>query len=142
MILGWPSQILHVATEGAGGDGAQPIRMIEKAEIFFNLNVTHIMPVADVWGRDFFEQPGHFALRWNLFVAAASFDAETDISGGGVGCDRLQTFLDPAQRHSSMFFPPSHGSDFFANVRRENNSPFSAKAINSSVIAFIATDPR
>ena len=57
MILGWPSQILHVATEGAGGDGAQPIRMIEKAEIFFNLNVTHIMPVADVWGRDFFEQP-------------------------------------------------------------------------------------
>ena len=116
MILGWPSHILHVATEGPCGNGVQPIGMIEKAEIFFNLNVTHIMPVTDVWGRDFLEQPGYFALRWDFFIAATGFDAEADISGGSVRRDRLQTFLNPAQRHSSASFPLSDSGDFFANV--------------------------
>ena len=116
MVPRRPFHILHMATESSRGDRAQPVRVIEKAKVFFNLNVTHIMPVTDVWRRDLFELLGYFALRRNLLVAAARFDAESNISCRSMCHNRLQRFLDPAQRYSGTFFPLPHGRDFFANI--------------------------
>src|SRR5438105_605896 len=116
MILGWPFHIVDMTTEGSTGDHAQPIRMVEKPEIFFNLNMTHIVPVADMWRGDLFEQSKHFALRRNLLITAASFDAEPNISCSSMRDDRWQRFLDPVQRSDGPFFSLSHRCDFFANI--------------------------
>jgi hypothetical protein len=48
MILGRPNAILDVTAERARTDLTKPFRMIEKGEVFFDLDVTEVVPVTDL----------------------------------------------------------------------------------------------
>jgi len=53
MILSWPLHVLHVTADRTGSYRSKPFDMIEKSKIFLNLDMTHIMPVADVGSAEF-----------------------------------------------------------------------------------------
>ena len=75
MILRGPDAILQVAAKSARADFLQPLRVIEKPEIFFDLNVPHVVPVTDVRRIQFVEQRRQFAFAGNFFITTASLHA-------------------------------------------------------------------
>src|SRR5438270_3078610 len=48
MILRRPNAILHVTAKRARTDLAQPLGMIEKRDVLLDLDVTEVVPVADL----------------------------------------------------------------------------------------------
>ena len=117
--------------------------MIEKIQIFLNLDMSHVVPIADVRRGDFIEQLRDFAFRRNLFVAATPLDSETGIFSPPPVQRSAGAFLHPGEmrrcRHSRAFALAS----IFSNIYlRESNPPFCASAINSSVIGFIGVEPQ
>src|SRR3979490_2688250 len=84
MILRRPFAILHVATDRARPDGAKPFGVIEEAEIFFDLDVAHIVPVSELRRVHFIEERRQLPFAWDFFVAAPAFHAEPDIFLRGV----------------------------------------------------------
>ena len=93
MILRRPDAILHMTAKRARPDRAQPFLVIDEAEVFLDLDVPHVVPVADLRRVQFVEQRRQFALARDFFVTAPAFDAEPDVFRGGVFHDRLQAFL-------------------------------------------------
>ena len=84
VVVTRPCGIMKVATDEPRGDGFHPFYVIKKPEVMFDLNMTEVMPVADMGKVKFVEDVDHFVLAGNFFKAMPTFDAEVDIFVGGV----------------------------------------------------------
>jgi len=58
--------------------------MVDKAEVFLDLKMAEVVPVADVRRVNLVEERGNFALARNFFIGTAAFDSEPDIFRRGV----------------------------------------------------------
>src|SRR5690349_14109783 len=116
MVLRRPNAILNVTTESSGTDLAQPISVIEKREIFFDLNVSEVVPVTNLGRVEFIQQRGKLPFARNFFVTAAAFDSEFYFFARRV--------LDHAFQTTSYLFDIRRGggfarldrANFFANI--------------------------
>src|SRR4029077_16987537 len=108
MILRGPYTILHVTAQRARSDRAQPFFVIDEAEVFLDLDVTDVMPVADLRRVELVQHLREFALARNFFVAAAAFDAEPDLIRRSMLDYWFEAFLHVFQVTRRGRFPPGH----------------------------------
>ena len=130
MILRRPYTILHVTTQRARSDSAQPFFVIDEAEVFLDLDVTDVMPVADLRRVELVKQRREFALARNFFVAASAFDSEPDLFRRS-----MLNYRFAASRLATA-------STFRRTYSRENISPVFASAMSGSVTGLIGMWPR
>jgi hypothetical protein len=93
VIAGGPFDIMEVAADEAGLHASEPIAMVEEVEVGLELDVTEVVPIADVGGFDFVHELGEFTFGGDIFEAAATFDAQVDFFTFGVFDDGLKRFL-------------------------------------------------
>ena len=88
-----PDAVLHVAAERAGTDRPQPLGMIEKCKVFFDLDVPEIMPVTDLRRIHFIEQRREFTLGWDFFISSPALDSQPDVLQSGTLNDAAQAIF-------------------------------------------------
>ena len=116
MILGRPDAILHVTTKRPRPDRLQPLGMIEKGEVLFDLDVPEVVPITDKRRVQLINQRRQFPFRWNFLVTAPPFDSQADILRSGILDNAPQCLPDPLQIGWSGGFPLLHCPNFFSDV--------------------------
>ncbi len=97
MISRRPDAVLHVTAERARANRAQPLGMIEKRQVFFDLSVTEVVPVAELRRSHLIKQRRQFTLSWDFFITAPAFEAHFDIFRSSVIDDAAQTIFHALQ---------------------------------------------
>jgi hypothetical protein len=93
MILRGPDAVLDVTAECARANRAQPLGVIEKRQILFDLSVTEVVPVAEVRRSVLIKQRRQFTFSRDFFITTPAFEPQFDIFRSSVIDDAAQTIF-------------------------------------------------
>src|SRR2546423_67200 len=68
-----------MAAERAGPDLPEPFGMIDETEVFLDLDMPHVVPIAELGRIQFVEERGQLAFARDFFVTTPAFHAESDV---------------------------------------------------------------
>ena len=109
--------VVEVDADKAGGEAAEVLGVIDKAEPMFGGGMTEIVPVAEGWGGQSGEEGVPEIVRGDFAGIFAAFEAEAEAEGGGFLAEAEENFLHAGPGFVEGFFERADGGYFLANVR-------------------------
>jgi len=82
MVSFFGGVVVEVYADDAGGEAAEVLGVIEKAEPMFGGGMTKIVPIAEGWGREASEEGVPEIVRGNFAGIFAAFEAKAETEGG------------------------------------------------------------
>ncbi len=83
MISFFRGVVVEVDADNAGGEAAEVLGVVDKAEPMFGGGMTEIVPIAEGWGGKTGEEGVPEIVRWDFAGIFAAFEAEAEAKGGG-----------------------------------------------------------
>jgi len=83
MVSFFGGVVVEVDADNAGGEAAEVLGVIEKAEPVFGGGMTEIVPIAEGWGGEAGEKGVPEIIRGDFAGIFAAFEAEAEAEGGG-----------------------------------------------------------
>ena len=109
--------VVEVDADNAGGEAAEVLGVIDKAEPMFGGGMTEIVPVAEGGSGQAGEEGVPEIVRGDFAGIFAAFEAEAEAEGGGFLAKAEENFFDAGPSFVKGFFERADGGYFFANVR-------------------------
>ena len=109
--------VVEVGADDAGGEAAEVLGVIKKAEPMFGCGMTKIVPVAEGGGGEAGEESIPEVVGGDFARIFAAFEAEAEAEGGGFLAKAEENFFDAGPGFVKGFFKRADGGYFFANVR-------------------------
>ena len=75
--------VVEVDADNAGGEAAEVLGVVDKAEPMFGGGMTEIVPIAEGWGGESGEEGVPEIVRGDFAEIFAAFEAEAETEGGG-----------------------------------------------------------
>ena len=109
--------VVEVGADDSGGEAAEVLGVIEKAEPMFGGGMAKIVPIAEGWGGEAGEEGVPEIVRGDFAGIFAAFEAEAEAEGGGFLAEAEENFLHAGPGFVEGFFERADGGYFLANVR-------------------------
>ena len=109
--------VVEVGADDSGGEAAEVLGVIKKAEPMFGCGMTKIVPVAEGGGGEAGEESIPEVVGRNFARIFAAFEAEAEAEGRGFLAKAEENFFDARPGFVKGFFKRADGGYFFANVR-------------------------
>ena len=117
MVSFFGGVVVEVGADDSGGEAAEVLGVIKKAEPMFGRGMTEIVPVAEGGSGQAGEEGVPEIVRGDFAGIFAAFEAEAEAEGGGFLAKAEENFFDAGPGFVKGFFERANGGYFFANVR-------------------------
>src|SRR5437588_6168125 len=101
--------------------------MVEKGEVFLDLNVTEVMPITHLWRIELVQQRWQFTFAWNFFITTAAFDSEFHFFRRRVSMIRFRPSFTSSRCPADASSRFSTARILFRTFFAGNSSAFSAR---------------